>query len=167
MATVDVVVPVHNEERDLARSVRRLRAFLTTELPAVTTTVTVVDNASTDRTWEIALRLGHELDGVGAIRLEEKGRGRALRTAWMRSGADIVAYMDVDLSTDLRGLIPLLAPLLAGDCEIAIGSRLLPGSRVRRGLKREVLSRGYNLLLRGALGVGFRDAQCGFTALRP
>ena len=163
--TVDIVIPVYNEEADLERSVRRLHDFIAAELP-VTSTITIVDNASTDRTWAIAVRLRDQLDGVDAIRLGQKGRGRALRTAWTRSRSPIVAYMDVDLSTDLRGLLPLVAPLLSGHSEVAIGSRLLPGSRVRRGLKRELISRAYNRLLRTALRVRFGDAQCGFKALR-
>jgi hypothetical protein len=74
--------------------------------------------------------------------------------------------MDVDLSTGLEALLPLVAPLLSGHSDLAIGSRLAAGAHVRRGVRREVISRGYNLLLRLALGVRFRDAQCGFKAVR-
>ena len=106
------------------------------------------------------------LPGVRYLRLDQKGRGRALAAAWSRSRAGVVAYMDVDLSTGLDALLPLVAPLVSGDCDLAIGSRLAPGSQVRRGVKRELLSRAYNRLLRLALSVRFSDAQCGFKALR-
>src|SRR5256884_1895362 len=162
---VDIAIPVHNEERDLERSVRRLRRYLDHQFP-FEARITVVDNASTDATWAIAQRLALDLDGVRAMRLEQKGRGRAVRQAWLGSAAAIVAYMDVDLSTDLDGLLPLVAPLISGHSDVAIGSRLVPGARVNRGPKREVISRGYNLLLHVVLGTQVRDAQCGFKAAR-
>ena len=165
LPVVDVVVPVHNEEGDLERSVRRLDDFLDREFPWPAR-ITIADNASGDRTWEIARRLCAELPRIEALHLDEKGRGRALRAAWSGSDATVVAYMDIDLSTDLRALLPLVAPLLSGHSDVAIGSRLLPGSRVERGLKRELISRVYNLLLRITLRTRFRDAQCGFKALR-
>ena len=162
---VEFVVPVHNEERDLARSVRRLDDYLRTRLP-YPCRVVIADNASTDRTWQIAEELAAELPGVRAIRLEEKGRGRALKAAWSSSTAAVVGYMDVDLSTDLRAIPPLVAPLLSGHSDLAIGTRLARGSRVVRGPKREVISRCYNLLLRGVLSARFSDAQCGVKAVR-
>src|SRR5213076_2576840 len=163
--TVDIVIPVYNEERDLVPSVRRLHAYLEARFP-FPTTITIVDNASTDATWPIAEYLAAELPNVRAIHLDAKGRGRALRTAWLSSEAAIVAYMDVDQSTDLDALLPLVAPLLSGHSDVAIGSRLAPGARVRRGPKREVISRCYNAILRLTLRACFRDAQCGFKAVR-
>jgi putative flippase GtrA len=162
---VDIVLPVYNEARDLERSVRQLHAYLS-ERFAPSWVITIADNASTDGTWAIAARLADTLDGVDAIHLAEKGRGRALRTAWSTSRALVVVYMDVDLSTDLDALLPLVAPLLSGHSDIAIGTRLASGARVIRGPKRELISRGYNLILRTALRTGFSDAQCGFKALR-
>ena len=162
--TVEIVIPVYNEERDLVRSVRRLQAYLEAGFP-FPTTITIVDNASTDATWPIAEYLAAELPNVRAIHLEAKGRGRALRTAWLLSEASIVAYMDVDLSTDLDALLPLVAPLVSGHSEVAIGSRLARGARVRRGTKRELISRAYNVLLHLGLGTKFSDAQCGFKAI--
>jgi len=162
--TVDVVIPVYNEERDLVPSVRRLHAYLEARFPFATT-ITIVDNASTDTTWPIAEYLASELPNVRAIHLDAKGRGRALRTAWLSSEASIVAYMDVDLSTDLDALLPLVAPLVSGHSEVAIGSRLARGARVRRGAKRELISRAYNFLLHFGLGTKFSDAQCGFKAI--
>src|SRR6266550_1576301 len=163
--TVEIVIPVYNEERDLVPSVRRLHSYLETGFP-FPATITIVDNASTDATWPIAEYLAGELPNVRAIHLDAKGRGRALRTAWLGSQASIVAYMDVDLSTDLDALLPLVAPLISGHSDVAIGSRLARGARVRRGPKREVISRCYNALLRLALGARFKDAQCGFKAIR-
>jgi putative flippase GtrA len=128
--------------------------------------VTIADNASGDRTWGIACRLANDLPGVRAVHLDEKGRGRALRTVWSESEAAVVMYMDVDLSTDLDAMLPLVAPLLSGHSDVAIGTRLAPGARVVRGPKRELISRTYNLILRATLGNGFSDAQCGFKAVR-
>jgi putative flippase GtrA len=162
---VEIVVPVRDEERDLAPSVRRLCGYLREEFP-FTARVTVADNGSSDRTWDVAKALCQEFAEVGAVHLELPGRGRALRAIWSASMADVLAYMDVDLSTDLNALLPLVAPLLSGHSDLAIGSRLARGSRVIRGPRREVISRGYNLLLHACLGAGFSDAQCGFKAIR-
>ena len=162
---VDVVVPVYNEETDLGPSVRRLHAYLDLHLP-VAYRITIADNASTDRTWEIAEDLASTLPHVSAVRLEEKGRGRALHQVWSASDADVLAYMDVDLSTDLAAVLPLIAPLLSGHSDLAIGTRLARGSRVVRGTKRELISRCYNLLLHLSLATRFSDAQCGFKAIR-
>jgi glycosyltransferase involved in cell wall biosynthesis len=164
-ATVEIVVPVYNEERDLERSVRRLRAYLDARFP-FHATVTIADNASTDGTRDIGERLAATVPGVRFVRLTDKGRGRAVATAWLLSQAEVVAYMDVDLSTDLDALLPLVAPLISGHSDVAIGSRLGRGARVRRGLKRELISRCYNALLHIALGTRFSDAQCGFKAVR-
>jgi glycosyltransferase involved in cell wall biosynthesis len=162
---LEVVIPVYNEEETLARSVLRLHHFLSQELP-YSWTITIADNASVDATPEIAQALAGDLPHLNVVRLEQKGRGRALRAAWSRSHARVVAYMDADLSTDLRALLPLVAPLFSGHSEIAIGSRLLRSARVHRGFKRELISRSYNRLLHGVLHARFSDAQCGFKAVR-
>jgi putative flippase GtrA len=164
-ARVDIVVPVHNEEAALAASVRRLHAFLCAEMPWAWRIV-IADNASTDATLATARALAFELDHVVVMHLDGKGRGRALRAAWTASDADVLCYMDVDLSTDLRALLPLIAPLISGHSEVAIGTRLAHGARVVRGPKREVISRCYNHLLRATLRARFSDAQCGFKAIR-
>jgi putative flippase GtrA len=162
---VEIVIPVRNEDRDLIPGVRRLHAYLGEKLP-FTTHITIADNGSTDGTWAQALALADELPSVHAERLERPGRGGALRSIWSASDADIYAYMDVDLSTDLNALLPLLAPLLSGHSDVAIGTRLARGARVARGPRRELISRCYNLLLHATLGTGFSDAQCGFKAIR-
>jgi putative flippase GtrA len=162
---LDIVIPVFNEEADLERSVRRLHRYLAGHFP-YQARITIADNASTDDTWAIATRLAAELPWVRALHLDRKGRGRALRTAWMQSDAFVVAYMDVDLSTDLNALLPLVAPLVSGHSQVSIGRRLGPGVRVVRGPQRELISRCYNLLLRLFLGARFKDAQCGFKAMR-
>ncbi len=164
-ADVEIVVPVYNEQDALAASVHRLHRYLTEKFP-LSWVITVADNASNDNTWGIACELAKELDCVRALHLEQKGRGRALRAAWLRSSASVVAYMDVDLSTDLDALLPLVAPLFTGHSDVAIGSRLAPGARVVRGPKRELISRMYNVVLRATLGNRFSDAQCGFKAMR-
>ncbi|MDP9248578.1 MAG: bifunctional glycosyltransferase family 2/GtrA family protein [Candidatus Dormibacteraeota bacterium] len=164
-AQVEIVIPVYNEEADLESSVKRLHSYLQKQFP-FSATITIADNASTDGTWPLAVRLAGELDDVRAIHLDEKGRGLALAQAWLESDSEVVAYMDVDLSTDLDALHPLVAPLLSGHSDISIGSRLARGASVVRGPRREAISRAYNMLLKVALGVGFGDAQCGFKAMR-
>jgi glycosyltransferase involved in cell wall biosynthesis len=162
---VEIVVPVHNEEAVLEPNGRLLLDYLRTKYP-FRFSIVVADNASTDGTPAIASGLAEAEPEVGFLRLERKGRGHALRIAWLASAADVVSYMDVDLSTNLASFLPLVAPLLSGHSEIAIGTRLAHSSHVRRRVKREVLSRGYNLLVRLGFRAGFSDAQCGFKALR-
>jgi len=162
---IDIVIPVYNEERDLGPSVRRLHDYLGSDFP-FPAVITIADNASRDGTLAVAQGLANELTRVRVVHLDKKGRGRALRAAWLQSDAKVVAYMDVDLSTDLKALLPLVAPLLSGHSDLAIGSRLARGSRVKRGLKREFISRCYMMVLRLALGAGFTDAQCGFKGVR-
>jgi putative flippase GtrA len=164
-AQVEIVIPVRDEERDLAPSLTRLHEFLTGSFP-FTAHVTIADNGSTDGTWAIAGQLAAQLSDVSAVRLDIPGRGRALRAIWSRSQCDVLAYMDVDLSTDLNALLPLVAPLLSGHSDVAIGTRLARGARVVRGPRREFISRAYNLLLQASLGTRFSDAQCGFKAIR-
>ena len=162
---LDLVIPVYNEVAGLERSVRSVRAYLDRSFP-YSARVTIADNASTDGTLAVARALAQELVGVRVVHLQAKGRGRALRAAWLGSDADVLAYLDVDLSTDLSALLPLVAPLISGHSHLAIGTRLSRTSRVVRGPKREFISRCYNLLLRGALTAHFSDAQCGFKAIR-
>jgi putative flippase GtrA len=162
---LDLVIPVYNEEIDLEPCVRRLHDHLTVNFPYAFR-LTVADNASTDATLAIARRLSAELPDVTVVHVAEKGRGRALRTVWLASDAAVLAYTDVDLSTDLNALLPLVAPLISGHSDLAVGTRLARGSRVVRGTRRELISRGYNLLLRGTLAARFSDAQCGFKAIR-
>ncbi len=164
-ALLDVVVPVYNEEAGLECSIRRLHQFLSTEMP-FSWRIIVADNASADNTLAVARTLALELPGVEVLHLPAKGRGRALRAAWSASRADVLCYMDVDLSTDLRALLPLVAGLISGHSDVAIGSRLARGARVVRGRKRAFISRSYNHLLRLVLGARFSDAQCGFKAIR-
>jgi putative flippase GtrA/glycosyltransferase involved in cell wall biosynthesis len=162
---VEIVVPVKNEENDLGPNIRRLREFLDTAFP-FPAEVCIADNGSTDATYEIGALLAAELPGVRMVRLEQSGRGRALKQVWSASTAEVLAYMDVDLSTNLNALLPLVAPLLAGHSDVAIGTRLAKSSRVVRRPKREFISRSYNLLLRATLSAHFSDAQCGFKAIR-
>src|SRR5215207_984923 len=162
---LDVVVPVYNEQALLADSVHRLHRHLRDQFP-FPARITIADNASVDDTPRIAEELAAEVADVRVVRLEEKGRGRALHAAWSTSDARVLAYMDVDLSTDLAALAPLVAPLISGHSDLAIGTRLGRGARVVRGPKREIISRCYNLILKSTLAAGFSDAQCGFKAIR-
>jgi glycosyltransferase involved in cell wall biosynthesis len=163
--SVEVVVPVYNEQDALPKSIPALCAYLETYFP-YRWSVVIADNASTDATLAVAEGLAFAYPGVSVLHLEEKGRGRALKAAWLASEADIVAYMDVDLSTNLWSFLPLVAPLATGHSDVAIGSRLLKGATVTRQWKREVISRCYNLLIKAMFRNGFSDAQCGFKAIK-
>lgn len=162
---IDVVIPVFNEQSVLVRSVGQLIAYMDRHFP-FRWKVTVVDNDSTDGTWAKAQQLAATQPNVTALHLDRKGRGLALREAWLASDADVVSYMDVDLSTNLTSFLPLVSAVLSGSSEVAIGTRLAPGARVTRRRKRELLSRGYNGLIHGLFGPGVSDAQCGFKAVR-
>ena len=162
---VEIVIPVYNEEVILAKSITRLSNYLLANFP-FTYQITIVDNASTDSTWQKALLLTDTLPNVKAVMLDQKGRGRALKHCWLQSTATVVSYMDVDLATDLSAFLPLVAPLLSQHSDLAIGTRLRRDSRVIRGPKRETISRCYNLLLKTTLRTHFSDAQCGFKAIR-
>ncbi len=162
---LDLVVPVYNEQAALADSIDRLHRHLQDNFP-FPARITIADNASVDDTPRIAAELADELSDVRVVRLEQKGRGRALHAVWSSSDAPVLAYMDVDLSTDLAALAPLVAPLISGHSDLAIGTRLARGARVVRGPKREIISRCYNLILKSTLATGFSDAQCGFKAIR-
>jgi glycosyltransferase involved in cell wall biosynthesis len=161
---VEITIPVYNEENDLPKCIDRLSKFLA-EQTGFESSIVIADNASTDRTWELAQDLTKKYPNVNAIHIPRKGRGLALRTVWTQSTADIVSYMDVDLSTDVR-YYPLMVQGLGVGYDIAIGSRLMQASRINRSAKREFLSRGYNILIKSMFWAGFSDAQCGFKAMR-
>lgn len=161
---VEVVIPVYDEEAQLEGSISTLVAFLQTTLKNPWK-VTIADNASRDRTPEVGRKLASQLPGVDYLRLERKGRGYALRQAWGQSQAEMVSYMDVDLSTNLSAFPTLIDAILSGKYQVAIGSRLVKGAQVTRQWKREIISRGYNLLIKLMFLNKFSDAQCGFKAL--
>ena len=164
MPTVDIVIPVYNEEKDLPRSIDILTKFLRNNVDNPWRII-IADNGSTDNTLSIAEMLSNRYTGVTCVHIPQKGRGRALRQVWLESTADIVSYMDVDLSTDLVHF-PQLVNAIEEGSHIAIGSRLIKGSRVKRSFKREFISRSYSTLIRLMFFTPFRDPQCGFKALR-
>jgi glycosyltransferase involved in cell wall biosynthesis len=164
MASVDVVVPVYNEEHVLAQSVATLRQFLSKGFPHKWR-ILIADNASTDSTLAVAQELAQKHADVASLHIPQKGRGRALKASWLGSAADIVSYMDVDLSTELAAFPLLIEAIASEGYDIAVGSRLSSASDTRRSLKREVISRGYNLMIKALFLTRFSDAQCGFKAL--
>lgn len=161
---LNVTIPVFNEERRLERGIRRLAPFLA-EAMACDYELVIADNASTDGTAEIARRLAAEFPRVRVVRMAAKGRGGALRQVWSTSDAEVCSYMDVDLSSDLESFPELVRVVASGGAELTVGSRLLQTGGTQRSWQREVMSRGYNGLLRTAFGVQFSDAQCGFKAI--
>jgi ubiquinone/menaquinone biosynthesis C-methylase UbiE len=163
--SVDITIPVLNEAGSIVSTLTTLAAHLDAQSP-YDWCITVADNGSTDETFELATAFAAANPRTRVMRLEERGRGRALKQAWSTSAADIVAYMDVDLSTGLESLGPLLDPVADGRCDVSIGSRLDPDAEIARTVQREVISRVYNLLARAFLHYGIVDAQCGFKAIR-
>ncbi len=165
MKSVDLVIPCYNEERVLAQSVEKLHAWCAEHLP-YRWRIVIADNASADATPDVAKRLaGQYPDDVTYVHLDRKGRGRALKKAWLESGADAMCYMDVDLSTDLDDISLLLAGVLDEGFDLAYGSRVAGAADVRRSLRREINSRGYLALIKLLFWTKFSDAQCGFKAI--
>ena len=165
MRSVDIVIPVYNEEEALPKCVATLSKFARKELPYSDWRIVVADNGSVDSTREVAEQLANENERVVLVHLKEKGRGRALFKVWGESEADVICYMDVDLSTRLDAL-PALIGAIEDGCDVAIGSRLAKASRVeKRSLKREFISRSYNMIIKLMFQTKFSDAQCGFKAI--
>ena len=165
MTSVDIIIPVYNEEAGLPQSIETLHSFLSENMSAYEWQVVIADNGSTDSTLGVARELSEKYSGVTCAHLDQKGRGRALYKTWAESQADVVCYMDVDLSTRLEAL-PALVGAIEDGYDVATGSRLAKGSRVdRRTFKREITSRGYNLLIKTMFWTHFSDAQCGFKAV--
>lgn len=166
MKSVDLVIPCYNEERVLAQSVEKLREWCAEHLASYKWRVVVADNASTDRTLEVAHGLAAQEPGdTGVIHLDRKGRGRALTKAWLESSADAMCYMDVDLSTDVKMITPLLAGVLEEGYDISYGSRVSKGSDIERSWKREINSRGYITFIKLLFWTKAADYQCGFKAM--
>ena len=162
---VDIVVPVLNEEKILQSSIETLDEYMMENLP-YRYQITIADNGSQDNTLKIAKNLAQNYQSVRVVRLAERGRGRALKQVWQSSQADILTYMDVDLSTSLDDFLPMIQPLMAGEAGVAIGSRLMKKSKTSRGFKREFISRCYNKIIKLTSRTKFSDAQCGFKAIR-
>lgn len=161
---VDILLPVYNEQHVLEKSVTALRDFLQKNLSDFNWVISIGDNASTDSTLAVARQLAARYPDVRALHLDRKGRGRMVKYAWNNSEAQILCYMDIDLSTDLLALPPLVRAIADGN-DVAIGSRQYKGSVVERSLKREVISQGYIYILKILLGFPYTDAQCGFKAM--
>ena len=161
--TVEIVLPVYNEEAELRAHCLKLYEYVTSQTN-YNWEITVADNASTDSTPAIGKKLAQRRS-INYVRLAKKGRGRAVKQLWLESKADIVMYMDIDLSTDLKHLSKLIDALCRG-ADVAIGSRLLPNSVVeKRSFKREFVSRSYNFMIKLLFMIKFSDAQCGFKAV--
>ena len=165
VASVSIVLPVLNEEKILRDSIETLRQFLLDEFP-YKWTIAIADNGSTDQTQNIAQSLMSEYENIAIVNLSQRGRGRALKRAWTGNEADVLVYMDIDLSTNIESLTPLVNAIVEDGFDLAVGSRLLTSSRViGRSIKREVLSRGYVFLIKCLFFSDITDAQCGFKAI--
>ncbi|MQF69326.1 glycosyltransferase family 2 protein [SAR202 cluster bacterium AD-804-J14_MRT_500m] len=162
--TIDIVIPVLNEEKALPQCVMILSEFLRENLPDNPWKVIIADNGSTDNTRAVSEMLAQRYLGVSYVYIPQRGRGRALRMTWLESNADIVGYMDVDLSTNLSALPKLIQSIEEG-CDIAIGSRLVQGAKTSRSFKRELISRIYNFIVQRMFFVSFHDVQCGFKII--
>ena len=164
-ASVDIVIPVLNEEERLPRGIVILHKFLQQEMNDNPWRIIIADNGSTDRTRSVSEMLVQRYSGITYMYIPQRGRGRALRAAWMESTADIVSYMDVDISTSLSHFPRLIRAIDQNGYDVAIGSRHAKGARIQRSFRRDFLSRTYNLIIRAMFLVQFKDAQCGYKAL--
>ena len=165
MASVDLVLPAYNEEAVLERSTETLLAW-TEAHPEHEWRIVIADNASVDGTLAIARALEARHEGrVAALHLPVKGRGIAVKTAWLTSPAEVLAFMDVDLSTDIAHIPDIVEPIVAGEADVAIGTRLHPGSDKERGWRREIVSQVWIRIVRHLGGLRVTDAQCGFKAV--
>jgi len=164
---VDIVIPLYNEEKILEKSVSTLTDFLHKSDFPYEYVITLADNASTDNSWSICSELSKKYENVRCLKLENKGKGLAIRTAWSKSDADILAFMDIDLSSDLNYLVPLVSPIAEGKSDMTIGNRLGPKSKVFSDkLVRRIASKVFNQSVRSILGSPFLDHQCGFKAIK-
>src|SRR5579862_3571463 len=163
---VEITVPVYNEEEELEKHIAILVDFCRSHLFKYDWHITIADNASSDNTPVIAATLAKQNFRITLLRLEQKGRGRAVKRSWSISHADYCVYMDLDLSTDLIHLPSLLKALQNG-YDIAIGSRLAKGAKVEgRTMFREITSRALNFFfIQFFFNTHFTDAQCGFKAV--
>jgi glycosyltransferase involved in cell wall biosynthesis len=162
MSKICVVIPVYNEEEQLEWSVEKVLKVCKSNYNNFQ--ILIADNASTDKTLNIAKKLSKKHKEVTCIHLDQKGRGRALKRSWTTTDADIMCYMDVDLSTDLKYLKPLTDTIEEG-YDISFGTRHQKDSKLERSVKRDILSKGYNYLLKVFLNFPYNDAQCGFKAI--
>lgn len=166
MATIDVVIPVLNEERALPGCIERLGEFFRTSMKQHHSRIVIADNGSTDGTLDVCKELTNRFPKqVSFVHLDQRGRGRALRKAWLESDADVVSYMDVDLSTGLEAFPTMINGIVDDGVHVAFGSRLAPGAKITRSAKRELVSRTYNRIISAVMRTSFKDAQCGFKAL--
>lgn len=165
--TVAVVVPVYNEEADIPRSIPTLHNFLKRNLKNYDWEIIIADNGpSWDNTAKVSRLLETEFDRVRYVQVLRPGRGGALKEVWLKSTGEILTYMDVDLSSELK-YFPKLVKVLDQGADLAIGSRLARGAKVYgRTLTREIMSRGYNALIKLFFWTTFHDAQCGFKGIR-
>src|SRR5437899_997369 len=138
---VSITIPVYNEESCLADTLHRLKDFLGSRNFGCDWEIVIADNGSTDQTCEIAdqFRMQNAECKTKLISLPEKGRGRALKHVWLNSDAEILAYMDADLSTDLEALPKFIESLVSGHYDLATGSRLLIPQLTTRCFKREFM----------------------------
>lgn len=166
MISIDVVIPVLNEEHSLPLCIDKLKNFLDKDMTGYDWRIVIADNGSTDQTRQLAESYAIQYpERILCIHLDERGRGRALKKAWTDSDRDILCYMDVDLSTSLEYFYPLVKAIDEEGCHIATGSRLSRLSLTKRSHKREAISRIYNLIIKIAFATHFSDAQCGFKAI--
>lgn len=159
-----ITLPCFNEEQVLEKNVNTIFNYAQKGLSDYDWSILVIDNASSDKTFEIAKKLNQQNPKILIAQYLKKGRGAALKNVWQANNCyDIYSYMDIDLATDLNHFTDLISKLDEG-YNIAVGSRYVPGAKAQRSFRRKFMSKVYNLLLKLFLKVDFKDAQCGFKA---
>lgn len=164
---IDFCLPAYNEEKILKNNVLKLLNYLKTQNFNFRWRIVIVVNGSSDNSFALAEKLSFAYPGeIIALNIISPGRGNALKKTWLQSTADILIYMDIDLSSSLENIADLLAPLIENKADLTIGSRLMPEAKIKRSFFRELNSRGYNFLAKIILGHKFSDLQCGFKAVK-
>lgn len=155
-----VVIPAYNEENRLRPTLDRMREYFSGQSYSVETIV--VDNASSDRTAEVAREAG-----VMVLSEPRRGKGAAVRTGMLAGHGQYLLFSDADLSTPIEEVEKLMAAMREG-CDVAIASRALPESNlaVRQPWHREMVGRAGNVLVRLMAVHGIADTQCGFKVFR-
>ena len=167
MKKVEITIPILNEEKTLSNNIREIYSYCEQNLSQnYQWTIIIADNGSKDKSPLIGCKLAEDLSNIIYIREKLSGVGRALKSSWKNSNADIIGYMDLDLSVPLENISRALEPLNNQSFDIVYGSRLHRDSIViGRSMKREVISRIFNLIVQKYMGTTFSDGMCGFKFL--
>lgn len=163
---IEFCLPVYNEEKILKKNTLRLLDYCQNQNFDFVWQIVLINNGSIDNSEKICQELSNKYSQIKIETIKQSGRGQAIKQYWQKSKADIVVYMDIDLAVSLDNVPDLINPIIEGKYDLAIGSRLLPDSKINRSFIRELSSQSYNFLSKIILNHNFSDLQCGFKAIK-